>query len=174
MVSYGQIIRVVLRIKSTGGQRKAFGTNPPHGGLAILLAAICHCDSWQHTQISDNMALSTCHAPHDQPSSIMHDNRDVKGAKEEGAWKDSDSRWCTGGQFNGKTWTPERSDITVLMSWSGISLITLRRIEPSFPSLHCPTWAHVFTRKVSVQFLSSCIRFNFQRCWFSVLTAFAL
>ena len=98
MFSYGQIVRAVLRIKSTGGQRKAFGTCGSHLTVVSLFFGTA---IYVYTQPSSSdsqdqdkfMSLFyTVIIPMTNPLIYTLRNRDVKGAMKKLLWKDSDSR----------------------------------------------------------------------------------
>ncbi|CAI9168718.1 unnamed protein product [Rangifer tarandus platyrhynchus] len=93
MFSYGRIVRVVLRIKSTAGQRRAFGTCGSHLTVVSLFFGtaiyVYYQPSSNDSQDQDKfMSLFyTVIIPMTNPLIYTLRNRDVKGAM-----KDSDSR----------------------------------------------------------------------------------
>ena len=98
MFSYGRIVRAVLRIKSTAGQRKAFVTCGSHLTVVSLFFGTA---IYVYTQPSSSdsqdqdkfMSLFyTVIIPMTNPLIYTLRNRDVKGAMEKVLWKDSDSR----------------------------------------------------------------------------------
>ena len=98
MFSYGRIVRAVLRIKSTTGRRKAFGTCGSHLTVVSLFFGTAISVYFQPSS-SDNqdqdkfMSLFyTVIIPMTNPLIYTLRNRDVKGAMEKVLWKDSDSR----------------------------------------------------------------------------------
>ena len=98
MFSYGQIIRAVLRIKSTGGQRKAFGTCGSHLTVVSLFFGtaiyVYYQPSSSDSQDQEKfMSLFyTVIIPMTNPLIYTLRNRDVKGAMKKVLWKASDSR----------------------------------------------------------------------------------
>ena len=98
MFSYGQIVRVVLRIKSTAGQRKAFVTCGSHlTVVSLFFGTAIHVytqPSSSDSQDQDKfMSLFyTVIIPMTNPLIYTLRNRDVKGAMKKLLWKDSDSR----------------------------------------------------------------------------------
>ncbi|CAI9168708.1 unnamed protein product [Rangifer tarandus platyrhynchus] len=98
MFSYGLIVRAVLRIKSTAGQRKAFGTCGSHLTVVSLLFGtaiyVYFQPSSNNSQDQDKfMSLFyTVIIPMTNPLIYTLRNKDVKGAMEKVLWKDSDSR----------------------------------------------------------------------------------
>ncbi|DAA16245.1 TPA: olfactory receptor Olr1654-like [Bos taurus] len=98
MFSYGQIVRVVLRIKSAAGQRKAFVTCGSHLTVVSLFFGTA---IYVYTQPSSSdsqdqdkfMSLFyTVIIPMTNPLIYTLRNRDVNGAIKKVLWKDSDSR----------------------------------------------------------------------------------
>ena len=98
MFSYGRIVRAVLRIKSTTGRRKAFGTCGSHFTVVSLFFGTA---IYVYTQPSSSdsqdqdkfMSLFyTVIIPMTNPLIYTLRNRDVKGAMKKVLWKDSDSR----------------------------------------------------------------------------------
>ena len=98
MFSYGQIVRAVLRIKSTAGQRKAFGTCGSHLTVVSLFFGtaiyVYYQPSSKNSQDQDKfMSLFyTVIIPMTNPLIYTLRNRDVNGALKKVLWKDSDSR----------------------------------------------------------------------------------
>ena len=98
MFSYVQIVRAVLRIKSTAGQRKAFGTCGSHLTVVSLFFGtaiyVYFQPSSNNSQDQDKfMSLFyTVIIPMTNPLIYTLRNRDVKGAMKKVLWKDSDSR----------------------------------------------------------------------------------
>ncbi|XP_069420380.1 putative olfactory receptor 2B8 [Ovis canadensis] len=98
MFSYGQIVRAVLRIKSTAGQRKAFGTCGSHLTVVSLFFGTAIYVYFQPSSNSSQdqdkfMSLFyTVIIPMTNPLIYTLRNRDVKGAMKKVLWKDSDSR----------------------------------------------------------------------------------
>ena len=98
MFSYGRIVRAVLRIKSTAGQRKAFGTCGSHLTVVSLFFGtaiyVYFQPSSSDSQDQDKfMSLFyTVIIPMTNPLIYTLRNRDVKGAMKKVLWKDSDSR----------------------------------------------------------------------------------
>ncbi|XP_068816657.1 putative olfactory receptor 2B8 [Capricornis sumatraensis] len=98
MVSYGRIVWAVLRIKSTGGQRKAFGTCGSHLTVVSLFFGtaiyVYYQPSSSDSQDQDKfMSLFyTVIIPMTNPLIYTLRNRDVKGAMKKVLWNDSDSR----------------------------------------------------------------------------------
>uniref|UniRef100_A0A8C6CYC6 Olfactory receptor n=2 Tax=Moschus TaxID=68410 RepID=A0A8C6CYC6_MOSMO len=98
MFSYGRIVRAVLRIKSTAGQRKAFGTCGSHLTVVSLFFGtaiyVYFQPSSNNSQDQDKfMSLFyTVIIPMTNPLIYTLRNRDVKGAMKKVLWKDSDSR----------------------------------------------------------------------------------
>ncbi|XP_065768117.1 putative olfactory receptor 2B8 [Muntiacus reevesi] len=98
MFSYGRIVRAVLRIKSTAGQRKAFGTCGSHLTVVSLFFGtaiyVYYQPSSNNSQDQDKfMSLFyTVIIPMTNPLIYTLRNRDVKGAMKKVLWKDSDSR----------------------------------------------------------------------------------
>ena len=96
--SYGRIVRAVLRIKSTAGQRKAFGTCGSHLTVVSLFFGtamyVYYQPSSNNSQDQDKfMSLFyTVIIPMTNPLIYTLRNKDVKGAMEKVLWKDSDSR----------------------------------------------------------------------------------
>ena len=95
MFSYGWIVKEVLRIKSTGGQRKAFGTCGSHLTVVSLFFGTA---IYVYTQPSSSdsqdqdkfMSLFyTVIIPMTNPLIYTLRNRDVKGAMKKVLWKDS-------------------------------------------------------------------------------------
>ena len=98
MFSYGRIVRAVLRIKSTTGRRKAFGTCGSHFMVVSLFFGTAIYVYFQPSS-SDNqdqekfMSLFyTVIIPMTNPLIYTLRNRDVNGAIKKVLWKDSDSR----------------------------------------------------------------------------------
>ena len=98
MFSYGRIVRAVLRIKSTAGQRKAFGTCGSHLTVVSLFFGTAISVYFQPSS-SDNqdqdkfMSLFyTVIIPMTNPLIYTLRNRDVKGAMKKVLRKDSYSR----------------------------------------------------------------------------------
>ena len=98
MFSYVQIVRAVLRIKSTAGQRKAFGTCGSHLTVVSLFfgtaISVYFQPSSSDSQDQDKfMSLFyTVIIPMTNPLIYTLRNRDVKGAMKKVLWKASDSR----------------------------------------------------------------------------------
>ena len=98
MVSYGRIVRAVLRIKSTAGRRKAFGTCGSHLTVVSLFFGtaiyVYYQPSSSDSQDQEKfMSLFyTVIIPMTNPLIYTLRNRDVKGAMKKVLWKDSDSR----------------------------------------------------------------------------------
>ena len=98
MFSYGRIVRAVLRIKSTTGRRKAFGTCGSHLTVVSLFfgtaISVYFRPSSSDSQDQDKfMSLFyTVIIPMTNPLIYTLRNRDVKGAMKKVLWKDSDSR----------------------------------------------------------------------------------
>ncbi|XP_040105966.1 putative olfactory receptor 2B8 [Oryx dammah] len=98
MFSYGRIVRAVLRIKSTAGRRKAFGTCGSHLAVVSLFfgtaISVYFQPSSSDSQDQDKfMSLFyTVIIPMTNPLIYTLRNRDVKGAMKKVLWKDSDSR----------------------------------------------------------------------------------
>ena len=96
--SYGWIVRVVLRIKSAAGQRKAFGTCGSHLTVVSLFFGtaiyVYFQPSSSDSQDQDKfMSLFyTVIIPMTNPLIYTLRNRDVKGAMKKVLWKDSYSR----------------------------------------------------------------------------------
>ncbi|KAM9739441.1 putative olfactory receptor 2B8 [Dama dama] len=96
--SYGRIVRAVLRIKSTAGQRKAFGTCGSHLTVVSLFFGtaiyVYYQPSSNNSQDQDKfMSLFyTVIIPMTNPLIYTLRNRDMKGAMKKVLWKDSDSR----------------------------------------------------------------------------------
>ncbi|KAM9739450.1 putative olfactory receptor 2B8 [Dama dama] len=96
--SYGRIVRAVLRIKSTAGQRKAFGTCGSHLTVVSLFFGtaiyVYYQPSSNDSQDQDKfMSLFyTVIIPMTNPLIYTLRNTDVKGAMKKVLWKDSDSR----------------------------------------------------------------------------------
>ncbi|XP_010830910.1 PREDICTED: putative olfactory receptor 2B8 [Bison bison bison] len=95
MFSYGWIVKEVLRIKSTGGQRKAFGTCGSHLTVVSLFFGTA---IYVYTQPSSSdsqdqdkfMSLFyTVIIPMTNPLIYTLRNRDVNGAIKKVLWKDS-------------------------------------------------------------------------------------
>ena len=98
MFSYGRIVRAVLRIKSTTGRRKAFGTCGSHLTVVSLFFGTAISVYFQPSS-SDNqdqdkfMSLFyTVIIPMTNPLIYTLRNRDVKGAMKKVVWQDPDSR----------------------------------------------------------------------------------
>ena len=98
MFSYGQIVRVVLRIKSTAGQRKAFVTCGSHLTVVSLFFGtaiyVYFQPSSSDSQDQDKFVslFYTVIIPMTNPLIYTLRNRDVKGAMKKVLWKDPDSR----------------------------------------------------------------------------------
>ena len=98
MVSYGRIVRAVLRIKSTAGRRKAFGTCGSHLTVVSLFFGTAISVYFQPSSSDSQdqekfMSLFyTVIIPMTNPLIYTLRNRDVKGAMKKVLWKDSDSR----------------------------------------------------------------------------------
>ncbi|XP_057556013.1 putative olfactory receptor 2B8 [Hippopotamus amphibius kiboko] len=98
MFSYGRIVRAVLRIKSTAGQRKVFGTCGSHLTVVSLFygSAICvYLQPSSSTSKNQGKFISlfyTIVIPMINPLIYTLRNKDVKGAMKKVFWKDSDSR----------------------------------------------------------------------------------
>ncbi|XP_070633641.1 putative olfactory receptor 2B8 [Bos indicus] len=98
MFSYGQIVRVVLRIKSTAGQRKAFVTCGSHLTVVSLFFGtaiyVYFQPSSSDSQDQDEFVslFYTVIIPMTNPLIYTLRNRDVNGAIKKVLWKDSDSR----------------------------------------------------------------------------------
>ncbi|KAM7229525.1 hypothetical protein CapIbe_019641 [Capra ibex] len=98
MVSYGRIVRVVLRIKSTAGRRKAFGTCGSHLTVVSLFFGTAISVYFQPSSSDSQdqekfMSLFyTVIIPMTNPLIYTLRNRDVKGAMKKVLWKASDSR----------------------------------------------------------------------------------
>ncbi|XP_010855691.1 putative olfactory receptor 2B8 [Bos indicus] len=98
MFSYGRIVRAVLRIKSTAGQRKAFGTCGSHLTVVSLFFGTAISVYFQPSSSDSQdqekfMSLFyTVIIPMTNPLIYTLRNRDVKGAMKKVLWKDSDSR----------------------------------------------------------------------------------
>ena len=98
MFSYGRIVRAVLRIRSTAGQRKAFSTCGSHLTVVSLFFGtaiyVYYQSSSNNSQDQDKfMSLFyTVIIPMTNPLIYTLRNRDVKGAMKKVLWKDSDSR----------------------------------------------------------------------------------
>ena len=98
MLSYGRIVRAVLRIKSTAGRRKAFGTCGSHLTVVSLFfgtaISVYFQPSSSDSQDQDKfMSLFyTVIIPMTNPLIYTLRNRDVKGAMKKVLWKASDSR----------------------------------------------------------------------------------
>ena len=98
MFSYGRIVRAVLRMKSTAGQRKAFVTCVSHltvvslfFGTAIYVY-IQPSSSDSQDQDKFMSLFYTVIIPMTNPLIYTLRNRDVKGAMKKVLWKDSYSR----------------------------------------------------------------------------------
>ncbi|XP_057556010.1 putative olfactory receptor 2B8 [Hippopotamus amphibius kiboko] len=96
--SYGRIVRAVLRIKSTAGQRKAFETCGSHltvvslyFGTAIYVYLL-PSSSDSKDQGKFISLFYTIVIPMINPLIYTLRNKDVKGAMKKVFWKDSDSR----------------------------------------------------------------------------------
>ena len=98
MVSYGRIVRAVLRIKSTAGRRKAFGTCGSHLTVVSLFFGTAISVYFQPSSSDSQdqekfMSLFyTVIIPMTNPLIYTLRNRDVKGAMKKVLWKASDSR----------------------------------------------------------------------------------
>ena len=134
MFSYGQIVRAVLRIKSTIGQRKGFGTCGSHLMVVSLLFGTA-IYVYLHPRSSDSqdqnkfMSLFyTVIIPMTNPLICTLRNRNVKGGWRRyfGRTLTSDDGWE--GQLNGSNWTSElfRCMCVSPMSHLKFPLITLR------------------------------------------------
>ncbi|XP_057556009.1 putative olfactory receptor 2B8 [Hippopotamus amphibius kiboko] len=98
MFSYGRIVRAVLRIKSTAGQRKVFGTCGSH---LIVVSLFYGSAVYVYLQPSNNDSKNqgkfislfyTIIIPMINPLIYTLRNKDVKGAMKKMLWKDSHSR----------------------------------------------------------------------------------
>ena len=95
MFSYGQIVRVVLRIKSTAGQRKAFVTCGSHLTVVSLFFGtaiyVYFQPSSSDSQDQDKFVslFYTVIIPMTNPLIYTLRNRDVNGAIKKVLWKDS-------------------------------------------------------------------------------------
>ena len=98
MVSYGRIVRAVLRIKSTAGRRKAFGACGSHLTVVSLFFGTAISVYFQPSSSDSQdqekfMSLFyTVIIPMTNPLIYTLRNRDVKGAMKKVLWKASDSR----------------------------------------------------------------------------------
>ncbi|XP_060259548.1 putative olfactory receptor 2B8 [Ovis aries] len=98
MFSYGWIVRAVLRIKSTAGRRKAFGTCGSHLTVVSLFFSTAISVYFQPSSSDSQdqekfMSLFyTVIIPMTNPLIYTLRNRDVKGAMKKVFWKASDSR----------------------------------------------------------------------------------
>ncbi|XP_010855644.1 PREDICTED: putative olfactory receptor 2B8 [Bison bison bison] len=98
MFSYGRIVRAVLRIKSTTGRRKAFGTCGSHFTVVSLFFGTAIYVYFQPSSSNNQdqgkfMSLFyTVIIPMTNPLIYTLRNRDVKGAMKKVLWKDPDSR----------------------------------------------------------------------------------
>ncbi|XP_020955484.1 putative olfactory receptor 2B8 [Sus scrofa] len=98
MFSYSQIVRAVLRIKSSAGQRKAFGTCGSHLTVVSLfygsaLYAYLHPSSNDSQDQGKFISLFyTIVTPMINPLIYTLRNKEVKGAMRRVLWKDSASR----------------------------------------------------------------------------------
>lgn len=98
MFSYSQIVRAVLRIKSSAGQRKAFGTCGSHLTVVSLfygsaLYAYLHPSSNDSQDQGKFISLFyTIITPMINPLIYTLRNKEVKGAMRRVLWKDSVSR----------------------------------------------------------------------------------
>ncbi|XP_069419842.1 putative olfactory receptor 2B8 [Ovis canadensis] len=98
MFSYGRIVRAVLRIKSTAGRRKAFGTCGSHLTVVSLFfgtaISVYFQPSSSDSQDQDKIMslFYTVIIPMTNPLIYTLRNRDVKGAMKKVLWKASDSR----------------------------------------------------------------------------------
>ena len=85
MFSYGRIVRMVLRIKSTAGQRKGFGTCGSHLTVVSLLFGTAiyvylhPSSSYLPESGQVHVSLLHCHYPHDQPPHIYTEKQGCKG-----------------------------------------------------------------------------------------------
>uniref|UniRef100_A0A8D0MDH1 Olfactory receptor n=1 Tax=Sus scrofa TaxID=9823 RepID=A0A8D0MDH1_PIG len=98
MFSYSQIVRAVLRIRSTVGQRKAFGTCGSH---LTVVSLFCGTAIYAYLQPSNNYSQDqgkfislfyTIITPMINPFIYTLRNKEVKGAMRRVLWKDSASR----------------------------------------------------------------------------------
>uniref|UniRef100_A0A8D1AK87 Olfactory receptor n=1 Tax=Sus scrofa TaxID=9823 RepID=A0A8D1AK87_PIG len=98
MFSYGGIVRAVLRIKSTVGQRKAFGTCGSHLTVVSLFygtalyAYLQPSNNYSQDQGKFISLFYTIITPMINPFIYTLRNKDVKGAMRRVLWKDSASR----------------------------------------------------------------------------------
>ncbi|XDB63291.1 PREDICTED: putative olfactory receptor 2B8 [Capra hircus] len=98
MVSYGRIVRAVLRIKSTAGRRKAFGACGSHLTVVSLFFGTAISVYFQPSSSDSQdqekfMSLFyTVIIPMTNPLIYTLRNRDVKGVMKKVLWKASDSR----------------------------------------------------------------------------------
>ena len=98
MVSYGRIVRAVLRIKSTAGRRKAFGMCGSHLTVVSLFFGTAISVYFQPSSSDSQdqekfMSLFyTVIIPMTNPLIYTLRTRDVKGAMKKVLWKASDSR----------------------------------------------------------------------------------
>ena len=113
MFSYGRIVRMVLRIKSTAGRRKGFGTCGSHVTVVSLLFGtgiyvyLHPSSSISQNQDKFTSLFYTVTIPITNPFIYTLRNRDVKGG-----WRRCFGRTLTPddgweGQFNGRNWTSE-------------------------------------------------------------------
>ncbi|XP_008051542.1 putative olfactory receptor 2B8 [Carlito syrichta] len=97
LFSYGRIVRVVLRIKSVAGQRKAFGTCGSHLTVVSLFygtAIYAYLQPSSNSQNQDKFIslFYTIVTPMINPLIYTLRNKDVKGALKKMLWKDYDFR----------------------------------------------------------------------------------
>ncbi|XP_046495365.1 putative olfactory receptor 2B8 [Equus quagga] len=98
MLSYGGIVRAILRIKSSAGQRKAFGTCGSH---LIVVTLFYGTAIYAYLQPSNNYSQDqgkfialfyTIVTPMINPFIYTLRNKDVKGAMKKILWESYDSR----------------------------------------------------------------------------------
>uniref|UniRef100_A0A8D0RZC9 Olfactory receptor n=1 Tax=Sus scrofa TaxID=9823 RepID=A0A8D0RZC9_PIG len=98
MFSYSQIVRAVLRIRSTVGQRKAFGTCGSHLTVVSLFygtaiyAYLQPSNNYSQDQGKFISLFYTIITPMINPFIYTLRNKEVKGAMRRVLWKDSASR----------------------------------------------------------------------------------
>ncbi|XP_058409999.1 putative olfactory receptor 2B8 [Diceros bicornis minor] len=98
MLSYGQIVTTILRIRSTAGQRKAFGTCGSHLSVVTLFfgtaiyAYLQPSNNYSQDQGKFISLFYTIITPMINPLIYTLRNKDVKGAMRKVLWKDYDSR----------------------------------------------------------------------------------
>ncbi|XP_004441869.1 PREDICTED: putative olfactory receptor 2B8 [Ceratotherium simum simum] len=98
MLSYGQIVTTILRIRSTAGQRKAFGTCGSHLSVVTLFfgtaiyAYLQPSNNYSQDQGKFISLFYTIITPMINPLIYTLWNKDVKGAMRKVLWKDYDSR----------------------------------------------------------------------------------